>query len=371
MLFLQKIEQDMIDLRSRKTETIVYAVIWLLVISVCLLDVMRARSYTSQPLLDWSVIAHMTVKLLPFVALFLINNCLLIPSLLLRNKYLAYFITTAVTIGIVWSFQYFEFIREIGMRGMHHRGPMPPFKPLIALPVLLDFTYDILIVGVNLATALIFQRYKDKFERESLMKANAESQLTYLKAQINPHFYMNMLNNIHGMIEIDPVKAQDMVLDMSKLMRYMLYDSSKPIIGLGEELAFLKNYLFIMRQRFPESKVRISMDLPPEGSVSGIKIPPLMFLVFIENAFKHGVSYREDSFVAVKVEIAENMVIFNCLNSIHLQAENKPVGIGLKNAEQRLKLIYGSDYNLDIRRDQSVYSVTLTIPSNENKNIGN
>ena len=98
---------------------------------------------------------------------------------------------------------------------------------MLPLPLLLDFMYAIVVVGVNLAVALMFQRYYDKLERESLMKANAESQLANLKAQINPHFYMNMLNNIHGMIEIDPERAQSMVIDMSQLMRHMLYESSQ------------------------------------------------------------------------------------------------------------------------------------------------
>lgn len=357
---------------NRKTETIVYVVTWILVIALLVLDLIRARNYFSAGEFDWAILGRRSVQLVYYFVLFLINNCVLIPRLLLRNRYRNYFILTALTLLGVWLCQYLQFQYDIAR---FHGGPRgdnpPPFRPLLAVPVFIDLVCDILIVGINLATALLFQRYKDRFEHESLLKTNAENSLNYLKAQINPHFYMNMLNNIHGMIEINPPKAQEMVLEMSKLMRYMLYESSRPMIGLAQELAFLRNYLSIMRQRFPESKVRISAQLPGDQEVAGIRIPPLLYLVYIENAFKHGVSYREESFVSVKVEIVGQRVEFQCLNSVH-DADSTPTpGIGLRNASQRLKLIYGSAYCLEIEHTQAAFSVILSIPVNENKDPDN
>ena len=122
---------------------------------------------------------------------------------------------------MVWVGQYVDFVHFM-QRPPHSIGqfPHPQLRPLIPLPLLMDFTYAVLVVGCNIAIVLLFQRFDDKIERESLMKANAESQLAYLKSQINPHFYMNMLNNIHGMIEIDAEKAQSMVIDMSHPVSY-------------------------------------------------------------------------------------------------------------------------------------------------------
>ena len=134
------------------------------------------------------------------------------------------------------------------------RGP----SHIVPLPMFLDLVYDILIVGVNLAVALIFQRLDDKLERERMQKREAQNQLAYLKAQINPHFYMNMLNNIHAMIDIDAERAQDMLINMSKLMRYTLYDSSCERIALSSEIAFLNNYLSLMKQRYPDNRVSIT-----------------------------------------------------------------------------------------------------------------
>ena len=357
---------------NRKTETIVYVVTWLLVIALLVLDLIRARNYFSAEEFDWSILGRRSVQLLYYLILFLINNYILIPRLLLRNRYRCYFIFTALTLVGVWLCQYMQFQFDIArFHGNPHGDTPPPFRPLLTVPVFIDLICDMLIVGVNLATALVFQRYKDRFEHESLLKTNAENSLNYLKAQINPHFYMNMLNNIHGMIEINPPKAQEMVLDMSKLMRYMLYESSRPMIGLAQELAFLRNYLSIMRQRFPESKVSISAQLPDDQAVAGIRIPPLLYLVYIENAFKHGVSYREESYVSVKVEVVGQRVEFQCLNSVHDTDSTPNPGIGLHNASQRLKLIYGSAYYLDIERTSSTYAVNLSIPVNENKDPDN
>lgn len=361
-------------LRSRNTETTVYIVLWMIAIGLYLLDIMRSRAQMSETLLDVTVLSVMTRTMLPFLLLFLINNNILIPRLLLRNKLLLYFLSTACVVIALWIYQYFDFMYTLesmpkGMRPVPH----PHFKPLLPLPLFLDFTYALLVVGCNLAVALMFQRYYDKLERESLMKANAENQLAYLKEQINPHFYMNMLNNIHGMIEIDPEKAQAMVIDMSHLMRYMLYESSKPMISLSEEIAFLRNYLNLMRQRFPEKLVSITSRFPSEQEIAGISLPPLLFLVFIENAFKHGISYREPSFVAVDMMVSDGTLQFNCMNSNHSkQSESiEQIGIGLNNIRRRLALIYGKEVTLSLSEHDSTYTVNLTIPTHATENIDN
>lgn len=358
--------------RNRKTETMVYAGLWALAIGIYMLSIMRNRAQMSQPLIDQAVVIAMLSTMLPFFGLFLINNLILIPSLLLRNRLLPYFLSTAVLVIVLWGYQYFSFVHKIASLPPDVRPvPHPHMRPLLPMPLFLDFTYALVVVGCNLAIALMFQRFDDKLDRESLMKANAETQLTYLKAQINPHFYMNMLNNIHGMIEINPEKAQGMVIDMSQLMRYTLYDSSRPIIPLSDEVVFLQNYLRLMRQRFPEDCLSISSQFPSETEMRGISIPPLLFLVFIENAFKHGVSYRKNSFVSISVDITGHAVRFSCMNSAQSPDDKSGKGIGLANVRERLKLLYGSNANLSISQTESVYTVHLTIPAHETQDPHN
>lgn len=357
--------------RNRHYENLTYLGLWFLIIALHMLVTIRNRSMENlTPIVNSGVFIRMTLTLLPFIVLFTIHNWILIPRLLFRNRLRAYFIYTLVVLLFVWSYQYMHFLHEISIRPVRH--PSPPVPPhILPLPLFLDFIFSLLILGANLVIALLFQRFEDRLERESLMKANAENQLSYLKAQINPHFYMNMLNNIHGMIEIDPVKAQDMVIDMSRLMRYMLYESSHGRISLSAEIEFLNNYMRLMRQRYPSDKVTIMSDFPDDHMSAGIFVPPLIFLVFIENAFKHGITYREESYISVNIHISGSMVEFHCLNSRHTATEPHTPGIGLQNIRQRLNLIYGQSHTLDIVVSDTTYNVNLIIPINDTPNNSN
>lgn len=373
----EQIKTPLSDTR-RRAESVCYVVMWGLVAAFYLLNVIRARSVSGdQPLFEWGMAVRALVALVPFVALFIVNNCILIPRLLLRGRFALYFIAAVAAIFLVWLYQYeqfMEFLAKIGPPPEGARGPRPHrfHRPLGAMPLFLDFVYDLLVVGMNIATALIFQNYRYRLERQRLSRANAESQLTYLKDQINPHFYMNMLNNIHGMIEIDPEKAQDMVLRMSKLMRYMLYESSKPKIPLSREIEFLRDYLQIMRQRYPESKVKIETEFPSAAESGSIMVAPLLYLVYIENAFKHGISYQAVSRVSVKISIGGDKVTFDCENTVAADSKadksGDSHGIGLQNASKRLQLIYGDSFTLtegeesEEGEENKLYRVSLTIP---------
>ncbi len=362
----------MSGLRNRKTENWIYLSLWVITIGLYVLDMVCGRAEMSLPLFDVCMVTRALKTILPFVILFVINNNLLIPGLLLRNKVQWYFFAAGALVLVMCCFQYVgfkSFLNSIPaeMRGgpRHHRP-----EPLLPMPLLLDFTYSLLVIGANMAIALLFQRFDDKLEKESLRKANAENELAYLKAQINPHFYMNMLNNIHGMIEIDPAKAQAMVIDMSKLMRYMLYDSSRTRIPLANEISFLHNYLRIMRRRYPEDKVSITDSFPAADAVAGVEVPPLLTLVFVENAFKHGISYRSHSYVAVSMTLAGGELSFSCINSRHTGGDSvDDKGIGLRNIRQRLALLYGDAASMSIRETETDYIVNLTIPVTKTDSI--
>ena len=348
-----------ISKRNRKNETLCYVALWCLVLAFYILNDINEGNDQGRPSVSTHLFSDMVRTFGTFFVLFVINNFVLIPRLLLRNRYSWYFISTALLIVVIWLWQAYDFMMFVQRthRPMRHVGPKPP---LVAFPLFLHFVYDLLTIGINLSTALIFRQYDDRLEQESLRKENAESQLTYLKGQINPHFYMNMLNNIHGMIEMDPVRAQDMVLDMSRLMRYMLYESSKPRVPLKSEVEFLKDYLQIMRQRYPESIIEIKADFPDYPLMDGIEVPPLIFLVFIENSFKHGISYTRHSHVYVSLATKDGTIHFRCINSVHGVAKESS-GIGLQNVRKRLALIYNDRALLDTIQTEDSYTVNLTI----------
>ncbi len=358
---------------KRPLESIIYASLWLLALTLFILDNMRVRSYTEQPLLDLHAVGHILYSILPLLLLFVVNNYLLIPRFLKKGRYSAYFLSAAAAVLSIWLVQGAQFVGYTRLDGGVHVGPRHPGPtPLLPLPLFLDLIYDLLIVGVNVAISMIFQNLTDRLARERLMKENAQNQLNYLKAQINPHFYLNMLNNIHGLIEINPEKAQDMVINMSRLMRYMLYDSSRAAISLSSEVDFMRDYLSTMRVRYPEDVVGISADLPDIRESSGIAVPPLIFLVFIENAFKHGISYADRSYVGIYLAVSAGKVDFRCRNSVHDAAgAESEKGIGLENVRRRLDIIYGDSYSLETRNDYGEYAIRLILPHYEIEDIDN
>ena len=199
---------------------------------------------------------------------------------------------------------------------------------------------------------------------EALQRQNLQAEMDYLKYQINPHFFMNTLNNIHALIDFDTDSAKTAVIELSKMMRYVLYDSGREIISLNRDIQFLKNYIELMRIRYTDD-VDIRLEYP-DNLPEQISIPPLLLIVFVENAFKHGISYNRPSYIHMKIEYADGTVASTFENSRHAgfpERKNSP-GIGLENVRKRLALIYGEkNYTLEIRERPESYFVKLVIPT--------
>jgi len=238
----------------------------------------------------------------------------------------------------------------------------PPNFPRILFTLIYSLI-AILMVGFNIAIRLIFQSFRDEERMKELEREKLRTELQYLKYQMNPHFFMNTLNNIHALVDIDTEKARSSIIELSKLMRYVLYESNNTMISLAKELQFQDNYVTLMKLRFI-NKVHIEIDVPE--SIPDVQVPPLLFITFIENAFKHGISYQKDSFIKLKLQIdeANNKIIYYSSNSNWKKVEDKHHGIGLDNVKQRLNLIYGSDFTLSINNDKekNTFDVLLIIP---------
>jgi LytS/YehU family sensor histidine kinase len=218
-----------------------------------------------------------------------------------------------------------------------------------------------LMIGMNLGIKLYFKNDSDDKRMQVLERQNLKQQLEYLKYQINPHFFMNTLNNIHALVDIDPEKAKATIVELSKMMRYLLYEGNNSLIPLQREIQFLHNYITLMRLRYTD-KVTIKTDVPEQ--IPEKQIPPLLLITFIENAFKHGVSYQQDSYINIGILFSDDRLHFECTNSKHPQKQSEQGGVGLTNVKRRLALIYGSDYTLDINDGDDVYEVKLDIPLN-------
>lgn len=218
----------------------------------------------------------------------------------------------------------------------------------------------ILMLGANLGIKLYIKQRRDQKKLAELEKQNLEQQLEYLRYQINPHFLMNTLNNIHALVDIDPEQAKDTIVELSKMLRFMLYEGNKPTVPLSRELDFLDHYIQLMKLRYTD-KVTITVHRPDE--LPDAEIPPLVFITFVENAFKHGVSYQRDSFIDIAIEIVQRQLLFTCRNSrIPQTEEDNKGGVGLQNVKQRLELLYGKKYSLRINDTPEEYNILLTLP---------
>jgi LytS/YehU family sensor histidine kinase len=247
---------------------------------------------------------------------------------------------------------------------LHHRDVPPP--PIIGEHDLMAVIILILMFGMNLGIKGYFKSREDEKNHQAMEKENLEQQLEYLKYQLNPHFLMNTLNNIHALIEIEPPKAQEAVILLSKILRYVLYESNKPLVLMSQELSFMESYVTLMRMRF-DDRLRFTAVNLDDGS--DVSVPPLLFISFVENAFKHGVSYQEDSFIEVESKRYQDeqcceRLLWTCRNSKHHVTTHVPKegGVGMNNVRRRLNLIFTDDYTLDIHEDEQIYEVRLDIP---------
>jgi two-component sensor histidine kinase len=230
---------------------------------------------------------------------------------------------------------------------------IPPFANLLIL--------GILIIGFD--TGLIFSVKWLKAEQNKLIleKENMENKMAFLQNQISPHFFMNTLNNIHALVDINTDEAKEAIIRLSQMMAYMLYESQTDKISLQKEIEFIKSYVELMRLRFTDDidiKLDIDEDLPR------VSIPPLLTISFIENAFKHGISYEETSFVHIVYRFANDKITFEVSNTNHSKKDkSENSGIGLQNAKNRLALIYKDNYKLDIDQfSGKIFTVKLNLP---------
>ena len=243
-------------------------------------------------------------------------------------------------------------------------GPPPPRPERKRPPVdrhdLSMFMIIILMLGANLGLKYYFQNEEEKKRLAKLKEQSLKQELDYLRYQINPHFIMNTLNNIHALVDIDPEQAKDSIVDMSRLMRYLLYECDKNCVSVNKALVFLKKYLNLMKLRYTD-QVTVNLDVP-DSCPEDISLVPLVFIPFVENAFKHGVSYDKPSTIDIDIRHCDGRLLFHCRNT-KSGVKHEYGGVGLNNVTKRLELIYGADYSLDIKDEETTYDVLLDLPA--------
>lgn len=234
----------------------------------------------------------------------------------------------------------------------------PPFRQMHFFNYILNaifLTFFSMGIRVLERHNLIEKRQKE-LEKEKL-----DAELNMLKNQVSPHFFFNTLNNIYALIEMNPAHAREAMLKLSRLMRYLLYESQQETISLDREVEFLSNFIDLMRLRISD-KVKLDALLP--GGDQSIFLPPLLFVPFVENAFKHGISNREDCFIRIDMKVEADGITFACANSLPLREDQLDLqysGIGLDNVKKRLTLLFGNRQLLTISKTDNHFAVNLHI----------
>lgn len=292
-----------------------------------------------------------TLLLLLLAGTYYLNANFLVPQFLFKKR--TYFfialllMMVIVTVAFVQLTENLLRVRELMSRVAFRpdRRPPPPNIDMFTL------TMVCLVAGISTSVTSIRKWQLDSKIRSLLEQEKVSSELLFLKAQINPHFFFNTLNNIYALTHIDIDASRKSLLKLSRMMRYVLYETSQDFTSLRKEIAFIRDYIELMQLRFTE-KVELHVDIPaPENDVT---IAPMLFLPFIENAFKHGISVTSSAEIFVSLKQVKGGIIMRVSNQVfekHSGAVNEDSGIGLFNTERRLNLLYPGKHMLKVNHD--------------------
>lgn len=316
----------------------------------------------SERVFNWRTFTRSLPELLGFILVFYVNYFWLIDKLLYKGKTnLFIFYNLLLIVGTAFLMHYGRGWIEALLPELRPRRYMRRKNLLIPF-VVRNSTSLFLMTGLSVALKMTVRWFEVDNERKELAKAKSEAELQNLKNQINPHFLLNTLNNIYALIEFNPPKAQQAVVDLSKMLRHLLYDNKQSYVPLRQEVDFMRNYIELMRIRL-SANVALSTDLSYSETKNTL-ISPLIFISLIENAFKHGISGDKPSFIDIRLrDHSDGKVEFTCKNSYFPKSDSDKSGsgIGLELVKKRLELLYPESYTWRTEIDEDIYMTVLVI----------
>lgn len=294
---------------------------------------------------------------LPFLLGLIIHHYIYVPLFLLKSNYFTYFLLLFILLlGIVFSSEAIIDIldEQYGIRWTN----LIPYE----FTMLSNFVVAMLLMGMDVAIRMIFNNIKEKMLAHEADNKLMNYKMEFLQFQISPHFLMNTLNNIHVLVDTDEKKAKEAIVCLSRLLRHMLYESTpESKVSLERQLAVIRAYCDLNLLRYGEN-VKLNITVPRD--IPSVQMPPLIMIVFIENAFKHGIVYGEETHINMNFWVEPDFFHFSISNTVFPDKPKsvKPGGLGIKNVKERLNLLYGDSYKLTIEQTQSEYFVHLQLP---------
>lgn len=292
-----------------------------------------------------------------FVGSIYLNLYVLIPRFLYRANYFAYLLSI-LSVGIFFYLSTYVVDRNV----------LAPLNATYAALYSIKFTFTDFLAASLLPAILIgattglkvFKKWVFDTRRiDELERSGLQTELVQLKSQVNPHFLFNTLNNLHTLIQTDSKKATEVVLGLSDLLRYQLYDSSRERVYLAKDIEFIKRVLELEKIR----KDNFDYNLEVSGNVNGQRVNPFLFIPFVENAIKHGLNTNESSSIKIRLSVEEKQINFMINNSkpTTIYKNFEQGGLGLKNVRRRLELLYPNKHSLVFLDEKNNYTVKLDL----------
>lgn len=366
-LRIENAEEKMTMNDNKKTERtvaiIIHVCIWTYIFAFPLLYGRRGES------IDWLSYFQRLYFPISSCLIFYINYFKFVPRLLLSNqrKKMRFLLLNIMLICLLL------YSRELYAQMMpppeilHERRAYihPPFWPWMAF-LLRGFLSLAFLAFMAVVVRLSVQWQMAERARAEAELGRREAELKNLKNQINPHFLLNTLNNIYALTAFSPNEAQTAIEELSRLLRYVLYENDADTVTLNKEMEFLNSYVALMRLRLPAS-VRVETDFEAAKPIGKMQVAPLIFISLVENAFKHGISPTASSFIGIKIEynMANSRLTFFCQNSYHPKTaqDKSPGGIGLRQVQQRLEHAYPEHYEwrYGLEENGTVYTSQIKV----------
>jgi two-component system LytT family sensor kinase len=304
------------------------------------------------------------------LVLFYLNAYILVPRFLFRNKLLIFLILSlSLAIGAIFIIEIINNwlnLPELMQQVFSSNTRNPPGGGRSSFSLFrgpLNMFNTLLILCISTSIAAVQKWQKDAQLRYTLEQQKISSELSFLKAQINPHFFFNTLNNIYALTMFDVESSRQALLTLSRMMRYVLYETQSDQALLSKEIDFIQDYINLMQLRLTD-KVKVDFDKP--DVLKDLPIAPMLLLPFVENAFKHGISATQPSHIYIRLSQEGSTLKVEIRNSIFeekVKSLEESNGIGLVNTRRRLDLLYQGRYQLEVteRTPQNEFLVFLTL----------
>jgi len=286
------------------------------------------------------------------------NLLILIPMFVLKSKYIKYTFSIIASLGVVYLLKtgltYYFISENIWPEANRDYRPFE-INHIVAVTI-----GELNVLAIASSIYLMLTWLKERDRNKAIMENQNKIKLKYLKNQIQPHFFFNTLNNLYALSLESSKKVPDVIIKLSNLMEYVLYDiDHEKFVPLIKEIDYFQNYIEIEKLRFQNVEVQINL----ESDIDTVKVPPLLFISLIENAFKHGGINNEKLKIKINFRVINSMLEFEIINNfVFSQSLKNKKGIGLSNTKKRLKLIYKNNFTIHQIIKFNFYIIKIQIP---------